>query len=866
MKPSSHLPPKLVYRHHHVITGLFLVVVVFGLASFFPEAGQAQSSSGPNTSPNHEQGRDARKSAWQNKARQQAKRASAASLQQEGTASPAAGTAPTAVDDLWDDRFSPPGVTCCAGFNSASVVKVVGSDVYVGGEFTEVGYTDGTPAIARWNGRSWSSLGGGLTTDGGSRAGSVYDIAISGENIYVAGYFEMAGKTLANGVARWNTRTQTWYTVGNGDGPQDADGDATSASSISVIGGQVYLGGSFARVDGVDASGIAMWDGKRWSSLAGGVATDSSVDDPAVYAIAGIGDLVYVGGTFEIAVNPSGVADAQANNIAVWNRRTHRWSSLGVGTTGEVDALLMNGSSLYVGGAFLKAGNLTVNRIARWDGSKWSALRGGASDVVVSFAFSQGTLYAAGWFGSMDHVANTNSLAAWNGTTWRSARSDLLFSDPSEDYINGVGVLANGHLFVGGVFNDYGHPLVTNLAYWDGARWRGTGLGFEDGSTAYVGGDSYAVVVNAQGQVFAGGEFEEIGGLPFSHIAMWDGTNWHDVGGGVNGDISTMLIRGDDLYVAGGFSIVGKNISAVRIAKWNMRTKTWSAVGSNLPGGYINALAFVGTTLYAGGGGFPGQEECCLWKFDGTTWKPFSERYLTNLFVGPFGAASSVYSLASDGQHLFIGGGFIDMRVRATGNRINTNEILTYTPQTDSIGVFGSGSTVGADNGSYPAYVTAIEFGADGVYIGGEFRSIAGKAAVNIAKLDANGWSGLGTGALGEEPSVNAIVAYGDDIYVGGSFETVTVEAYNVAKWSTRTNSWSSIGCGVTRNGDTISVGHVTDLAVQPSNLPNSGLYVTGGIVGAGCKASMGFAIWHGIGAPGGGSLNRHVFMPFVRK
>src|SRR5258706_13215438 len=47
-------------------------------------------------------------------------------------------------DENWDDRFAPTGVG-----SSALAVAVSGTDVYVGD--------------SKWNGRSWSTLGTGLT-------------------------------------------------------------------------------------------------------------------------------------------------------------------------------------------------------------------------------------------------------------------------------------------------------------------------------------------------------------------------------------------------------------------------------------------------------------------------------------------------------------------------------------------------------------------------------------------------------------------------------------------------------------------------------------------------------------------------------
>jgi hypothetical protein len=771
------------------------------------------------------------------------------------------------VDDLWRSDFSPPGVTCCAGTDEIYVVASTGNDVnnvndvYVGGQFSEVGRQPGTRGIARWDGRRWHDLDGGVSPVGIFDA--VFDIAISGDDVYVVGNFEKAGNVGvvdAAGIARWNRTTQTWHTVGNGVGPNTG-----GLNTVAVAGGNVYVGGNFTKIDGVNANGIAVWNGTAWSPLSGGVQNEPPNEgDETVNDILVSGDSVFVGGSFDFAVNPIGVDDIAANNIAVWNLSAQRWSGLGSGMSASVLTLALDGSTLIAGGNFVRAGGTTVNRMAQWDGNAWRGFGSGANGSVRDVLVKDGAVYAVGGFGQMGGVANTNSAAQWDGAQWQTLHTHTLFSQPDEDVINGLAVLPDGRIFVAGDFNDHGSPLVTNMAVYDRGQWRGTGMGFEDGSTAILGADSYAVAVNAEGQVFVGGDFTEIGGRPFNYLAMWDGSAWNQIGGALDGVVNAFLMRGDDLYVGGGFSKVGENLTAVRIAKYNMRTKVWSALGNGLPGGTVFALAFLGDVLYAGGGGFPSLTECCLWKFDGTTWSPFSQKFLTDQFAFP-GIRTNVSALASDGPRLFVGGSFLDLQARQTGQKFLTNDFFAYEPADDSVIVFGTG----ANNGSTRAGVFALAVGNDGgLYVGGRFTSMNGVAALNIARLGAEGWSALGTGALGSDnPTVAAILPVGNDLYVAGRFETAGVEAFNIAKWNTQTQQWSALGCGISRNGQSVSIARVNGLALQPAHLPSPGLYVAGGIARVGCKPSMGFAVFDNttsIDPPVPPNLNQKFFLPLL--
>ena len=61
----------------------------------------------------------------------------------------------------------------------------------------------------------------------------------------------------------------------------------------------------------------------------------------------------------------------------------------------DVFALAVSGTNLYAGGDFTRAGGLTANYIAKWNGSAWSALGSGMDGDVYALAMSGSTLYAA---------------------------------------------------------------------------------------------------------------------------------------------------------------------------------------------------------------------------------------------------------------------------------------------------------------------------------------------------------------------------------------------------------------------------------------------------------------------------------------
>ncbi|MEO7118423.1 MAG: hypothetical protein ABIZ34_05560, partial [Candidatus Limnocylindrales bacterium] len=107
-----------------------------------------------------------------------------------------------------------------------------------------------------------------------------------------------------------------------------------------------------------------------------------------------------------------------------WNGSA--WSALGSNGSGdgalngEVMSLAVSGGDLYVGGTFTNvAGVSQADRIARWDGSAWSAVgsnpsgNGTFSGYVHDIAISATDLYAGGGFQNGAGIAEADYVARW---------------------------------------------------------------------------------------------------------------------------------------------------------------------------------------------------------------------------------------------------------------------------------------------------------------------------------------------------------------------------------------------------------------------------------------------------------------------
>lgn len=294
--------------------------------------------------------------------------------------------------------------------HQVSAIAMVGSDLYVGGYFNEIGGIT-TQGIAKWNGSSWSALGSGVEINQW-----VSSLAVLGSDLYVGGGFTTAGGVTVNNLAKWNGTT--WSTVGDG-----VDG---AVHALRFSGSDLYVGGSFSTAGGVvSASNIAKWDGTSWSALGLGV-------NSTVWDIAFIGMKVYAGGQFSTA----GVVSA--NRIAMWDGTN--WNALGSGVDQVVYSLATLATDLYVGGYFSNAGGSPAVGIAKWNGTAWSALGTGLGTgpwtaQVLSMTVVGSEIYAAGAFREAGG-SSVKNVAKWNGTSWTGVGSigtsgwvvDILFS------------------------------------------------------------------------------------------------------------------------------------------------------------------------------------------------------------------------------------------------------------------------------------------------------------------------------------------------------------------------------------------------------------------------------------------------------
>jgi hypothetical protein len=306
-------------------------------------------------------------------------------------------------------------------------------DLYAGGLFTSAGGGSAN-RIAKWNGSSWSYVGGTAANNGTNNL--ILSLAIDvNDDVYAGGVFTSAGGISANRIAKWNG--SSWSALGNG----------TNAAVFSMVfdtSGVLYAAGLFDTAGDISANCIAKWNGSSWSAVGGGVFG-------AVYDLKfDSNGILYAGGAFGA---PGGVV-----NIAKWNGSS--WAGLGSGMNDTVWSLAIDiNDYVYAGGSFTSAGGISVNNIAKWNGSVWSALGSGVNNIVRALTFdaTNDNLYVGGEFTLAGDVS-ANTVATWNGSSWSAIGSG------TDNQVRDLTFATDGNLYIGGVFTSAGGISANNIA------------------------------------------------------------------------------------------------------------------------------------------------------------------------------------------------------------------------------------------------------------------------------------------------------------------------------------------------------------------------------------------------------------------
>ena len=168
--------------------------------------------------------------------------------------------------------------------------------------------------------------------------------------------------------------------------------------------------------------------------------------------------------------------------------------------------------------------------------------------------------------------------------------------------LNGVGtalVSDGSNLYVGGDFQVAGQTKLNKIGYWDGTTWHDMGGGFQGNY------NSVYAVANSDDQVYVGGYFTSVGtlpGVPARNIAVWSKTTqqWSTLQSGVNGSVQHLAATSTHIYAGGYFNSAG-GVQVNNLARWDIANSTWSAFGTLSVGNSIQAMVADGENVYIAG-------------------------------------------------------------------------------------------------------------------------------------------------------------------------------------------------------------------------------------------------------------------------
>ena len=351
-------------------------------------------------------------------------------------------------------------------------------------------------------------------------------------------------------------------------------------------------------------TGLNKTNSGTWYSLTNG--TNGFV---SAIAVEDSNTSVYIGGTFTSAIDSNGNDVSYTSYIARWNGT--EWKRLGRGTNNTVKAITISNGYVYVGGDFTSAINSdgsTVSNtayIARWNGSEWEAIGNGTDNSVYIITADGTDIYAGGNFTNAidsdgSSVAGTRKIAKWDGSNW----SALGYG--GDDYVYDIKV-SGGNVYVGGQFTlmkngQFETAFNTQgIAYWDGSEWHALGQGVQ--------GTVYATEI-IDGDVYTAGSFpnayESDGTLTaVNYIGVWDGSSWSTLGNGAAWNVYDIVTSNNQIYFCGIFGSVKDefNISVSNtqyIAKWT--GSAWNTLTfADKPDNYIYCMALGNGRMYVGG-------------------------------------------------------------------------------------------------------------------------------------------------------------------------------------------------------------------------------------------------------------------------
>jgi len=364
------------------------------------------------------------------------------------------------------------------------------------------------------------------------------------------------------------TYGQNWGKLGNGLRPA-----ARSIYADDVLD-RLIVGGSYRRVmngpESIDVMGIAAWDGERWDSLATRI---QSVNEdwqewvgPLLRFKRYRGQL-YANGMFSNLLPDS----TYFNAVGRLNEVTMQWEPLECEFIGGVQFMnsIVNDTLYMTGGMTQFCDTFPETCVVQYDGEHFQpftpyyALPYHSGNVANLLFRYNGQVYMEGMFVTSTSPLVYYDLLRYNGTEWEPVPGFTNHGNITCALVHG------GKLYIAGYFRSYQGAPGNCIAVFDGTTWDdlGGGMLMDLDNPA----DLYPVISDIafhNGELIAVGSFNFAGDAPASNIAKWTGDRWCSYGGNFDQSVDGIAIWHDTLYIAGDFfTINGEHYG--HVARWD---------------------------------------------------------------------------------------------------------------------------------------------------------------------------------------------------------------------------------------------------------------------------------------------------------
>ena len=405
---------------------------------------------------------------------------------------------------------------------------------------------------------------------------------------------------------------------------------------------------------------------------------------------------------------------------------------------------------------------------------------GGLGSVTSVKQQANNRLLIGGTFHSLGGFA-ANNLVRVNTDGTRDPSFDAsVAAGPCGVSVNTLLVRSDGKIFAGGYFSTYGGVTRGNIA------WVGSD-GSVDSTFADLSGATdrnpqiYALAVQGDGKIIAGGFFSSFNGLPRNNIVRLfpDGVldPSFDATLGTDGDIRACLVQTDGKIIIGGNFLGVDGINRGHLARLNsdgtLDTSFDTSVGADST--VYSLMQDLGGNTYVGGAFilFNGSGPSMLSKLSGAG---VVDPNFNHGNAGPNDVVYAIAPIDSTGG-IVIGGNF------TTYNGLpNVRRIARVNASTGALDV----SFTQMVNVGFSGAVRSLLLATDGkYYAGGIFTTFNGQSRQHVARLNTNGSNDSTFTPPSNNGLVFSVVLQNGKLFAGGNFSTPTIDIARLSgTWS----------------------------------------------------------------------------------